>query len=240
MTKSIYDRIRDRDRTIARETTGKEDYFLLSPTRASLIRALKPLIEKYVRGRALDAGAGSKAYAARLSEFAAEYVSLDVTVERATPSVAGSLLDLPFVDGCFDTVFCSQVLEHVPEPARALREIARVLLPGGMLILTAPHLAYLHNEPHDYFRFTCHGLRYLCANAGLEVEEIRPAGGLLSFLGHIPSVAGKALLRPVPLVYDGFLLLNGGWSRMVAWLDERIERRKIFALNYIVVARKSG
>ncbi|HQP97157.1 MAG TPA: methyltransferase domain-containing protein [bacterium] len=240
MKTSIYDRIREKDRTIARETTGREDYFLLSPTRASLMRALKPLIEKHVRGRVLDAGAGSKAYAARLSEFAAEYVSLDVTVERAMPSVVGSVLGLPFADASFDTVFCSQVLEHVPEPATAVREIARVLVPGGTLLLTAPHLAYLHNEPHDYFRFTSHGLRHLCVSAGLEVEEIRPAGGLLSFLGHIPSVAGKALLRPVPLVYDCFLLLNGYWSRMVAWLDERLERRKLFALNYIVVARKSG
>jgi SAM-dependent methyltransferase len=197
------------------------------------------LLHKHARGRILDAGAGTTAYAPVLLKLASEYISLDISDERAKPRIVGSLLALPFSDGSFDTVFCSQVLEHVPEPKIALRELQRILVPGGVLILTAPHLAYLHNEPHDYFRFTRHGLAHLCIAAGLQVEEIRPAGGLLSFLAHIPSVVGKAFLRPVPIVYDAFLTLNAVWSRAVAWLDEQIDRRKLFALNYVVVARKT-
>ncbi|MFH1739053.1 MAG: class I SAM-dependent methyltransferase [bacterium] len=236
---SLYDRIQNRDRAIAQEKSGGEDYFHLSPTRASLIRVVRPLLAKHVHGRVLDAGAGSKAYAPLLLPLASEYISLDISSDRATPSAVGSLLALPFAQNSFDTVFCSQVLEHVPEPAIALSELERVLAPGGVLLLTAPHLAYLHNEPHDFFRFTRHGLAHLCSQAGFHVEEIVPAGGLLSFVGHIPSVAGKAFLRPIPIVYDVFLALNTVWSRTVAWLDERIERRKLFALNYVVVARKS-
>lgn len=237
---SLYERIKERDRQIAQEEAGRQGYFYLSPSRASLIRVLMPLLHKHAHGRILDAGAGSLAYTHLLTERASEYISLDIADSRARPTVVGTVLSLPFVDASFDTVFCSQVLEHVPEPKVALKEIERILVPGGVLILTAPHLAYLHNEPHDYFRFTRHGLAHLCNEVGLQVEEIRPAGGLLSFLGHIPSMVGKAFLRPVPIVYDAFLTLNAVWSRTVAWLDERIERRKLFALNYVVVARKSA
>ncbi len=234
-----FERIKERDREIAQEYAGKDAYFYLSPTRASLIRELKPLLEKHVTGRILDAGAGSHAYTPLLSRLGTEYISLDVTVERANQNVVGSLLSLPFQNSAFDTVFCSQVLEHLPEPLAALHEMARVLNSGGLLILTAPHLSYLHNEPHDYFRFTRHGLAHLFGDSKFRIEELEAAGGLLSFVGHIPSVIGKTFLRPVPIVYDVFLVLNALYSRGVAWLDERIDRRKLFALNYIVVARKS-
>ncbi len=233
-----YERIKQRDRETAQRHAGTDRYFYLSPTRASLIRALKPLLEKHVHGRILDAGAGAHAYTPLLSRLGSDYVSMDVTLERADQAVVGSILSLPFGDCSFDTVFCSQVLEHLPEPLTALKELTRALKPDGVLILTAPHLSYLHNEPHDYFRFTRHGLAHLFTKCDLQIEDLQAAGGLLSFLGHIPSVVGKAFLQPIPFVYDAFLTLNSWYSRGVAWLDERIERRKLFALNYVVVARK--
>ena len=56
--------------------------------------------------------------------------------------------------------------------------------PGGLLILSAPFSFRLHEEPHDYFRYTPHGLRSMLTGAGLEVEEIRPQGDLWSVVGH--------------------------------------------------------
>jgi SAM-dependent methyltransferase len=57
-------------------------------------------------------------------------------------------------DKSFDTIICTQVLEHVPNPFLAINEIYRVLKPGGTLFLTVPFLNNLHMEPHDYWRFT--------------------------------------------------------------------------------------
>ncbi len=49
--------------------------------------------------------------------------------------------------------------------------MARVLKPGGLLILLAPFQFRLHEQPHDYFRYSSHGLRHLCEEAGLDVER---------------------------------------------------------------------
>lgn len=234
---SLYERIKKRDRLWADSLAGGKEYFTLSPTRASLSRVLMPAIKTHLCGRCLDAGAGRTAYAAVIRDAAEEYISLDIKPHSDLDAI-GSLLNAPFKRESFDSAFCSQVLEHVPDPERALREIHACLQPGGTLIVSVPHLAYLHNEPHDYFRFTKHGLRVILERAGFETVAIEPAGGLLSFLGHIPSVLIKALAFPIPGVNRAVLRLNAYYSTWVAWLDERVEPRKLFALNYVAVARK--
>ena len=84
---------------------------------------------------------------------------------------------MPFHSDIFDTVAASQVLEHVPEPGLMMGEMARVLAPGGRLIVTAPHIWGIHEEPADYYRFTGYGLTHLARSAGLEVLEVRALAG---------------------------------------------------------------
>lgn len=91
---------------------------------------------------------------------------------------------LPFLDAEFETVLCVQTLEHTPDPQALVHELARVLRRDGRLLLMAPFSFRLHEEPHDYFRYTPHGLRVLCAKAGLELEHCEPLGSLWSLLGH--------------------------------------------------------
>ena len=86
-------------------------------------------------------------------------------------------MSLPFADRCFETVFCAQVLEHVPRPEELLREAFRVLKVGGQIILTVPQTWGLHEEPHDYYRFTRYGLRYMLERVGFQVRSIEPRGG---------------------------------------------------------------
>ena len=91
--------------------------------------------------------------------------------------VYASGLALPFGAQTFDTVVCSEVLEHVPDPACLLAEVTRVLRPGGHLLLTTPQTWGLHEEPHDYFRYTRYGLDVLARRAGLEPVRIAPTTG---------------------------------------------------------------
>jgi SAM-dependent methyltransferase len=77
-----------------------------------------------------------------------------------------------------------QVLEHTPNPAELVKEMARVLADDGRLILSAPFQFRLHEEPHDYFRYSPHGLRALCNDAGLEIVDVHPMGSLWSVIGH--------------------------------------------------------
>ncbi|MDP2181958.1 MAG: class I SAM-dependent methyltransferase [Actinomycetota bacterium] len=128
-------------------------------------------------GRVLDVGCGTKPYAEVFLSQGCEYVGLDVE-DRGGVDVVGTALDIPFDPESFDTVFSSQVLEHVRDPFRMLAECARVLRPGGYLILTAPFSWQIHEEPNDYFRFSEYGLRELSERAGLAVESIEPMGGI--------------------------------------------------------------
>jgi SAM-dependent methyltransferase len=229
--------IKQVDREIGDAYAGSELYFQLSPTRYSLTRDLFPMVHTYAQGRCLDAGAGRLSYRGVIRAAADVYFAVDVQPWEGL-SAAGSVMELPFQDAVFDSLFCSQVLEHVPEPQRALHEFYRCLKPGGCVVISVPHLAYLHNEPHDYFRYTKHGLRVLLEKAGFEIIQIQAAGGLLSFLAHIPSLIFKAVFYKAPWLGNAAVCLNAFCSRGIVAIDRRVDAKKIFALNYIAVAKK--
>lgn len=88
---------------------------------------------------------------------------------KRNPSVVGDAQNLPFTDASFPVVLCSEVLEHIPEPRKAIAEFFRVLEPGGVLILTTRFVFPVHDAPGDYWRFTPQGLHSLFA--GWEIIE---------------------------------------------------------------------
>ncbi|HEX6273332.1 MAG TPA: class I SAM-dependent methyltransferase [Polyangiaceae bacterium] len=145
------------------------------------------------RGRLLDVGCGQKPYEHIFKPFLDEYIGIERkdTFELTNADSAEGKPDLvydgdrlPFEDRSFDTVLNIQVLEHTPAPAELVREMARVLKDDGRLILSAPFQFRLHEQPHDYFRYSPHGLRTLCQAAGLELVEVHPMGSLWSVIGH--------------------------------------------------------
>jgi SAM-dependent methyltransferase len=130
--------------------------------------------------RVLDAGAGESAYRDLFERH--RYVSADLAVgdsdwDYAALSTICDLQRMPFRPGAFDATIATQVLEHVLEPGRFLGEIHAALRPGGTLYLTAPMMFKEHQTPHDYWRFTRHGLRHLLEKAGFRVVSIEAQGG---------------------------------------------------------------
>ncbi|HTX62360.1 MAG TPA: class I SAM-dependent methyltransferase, partial [Acidimicrobiales bacterium] len=101
--------------------------------------------------------------------------SYDQEVDIRAPAT-----DIPVEEGSFDAVVCTEVLEHVPEPAAVLAELRRVLRPGGVLLVTVPFVWFLHEEPYDYYRYTTHGLKFLLDGAGFSEVEITPLGDAFS------------------------------------------------------------
>jgi len=122
-------------------------------------------------GRLLDVGCGSKPYQ---TLFAVDtYIGLDIDSEISRQSgIADHHYDgitFPFADASFDSVLCNQVLEHVFNPDEFIREIVRVLKPGGKLLLTVPFVWDEHEQPYDYARYSSFGLRSLLGKQGLKI-----------------------------------------------------------------------
>lgn len=152
---------------------------------SKLASSIVLLLTRYARGRLLDVGSGRAPYRRYLSLQLESYTALDLEPAPEV-DVVGSALALPFEEAQFDTIFSSQVLEHVTDPQLMLRELARVVVVGGHVIVSAPQYWPEHEVPFDFYRFTIHGLRKLGENVGLEiVEEQRQGGGF--------AVAGQAI-----------------------------------------------
>lgn len=234
----LYDKLKNAGKRVSNEYSGTMDYFYLTPASLSLLKPLLPTFKKYVNGRLLDAGAGRLSYRFLLEGLCESYTSIDIDVRGEAVDAVGDLQSLPLMENAFDTVFCTQVLEHVPEPQKAMDEVFRVLGKGGRAIFTVPHLAYLHNEPHDYFRYTKHGLRHMLEKSGFEIVDIVPAGGLFSFVAHIVSTIVVNLTTGIPLLGKLFFEANKLFTKVVVSLDDFFEKKKLYALNYIVIVQK--
>lgn len=191
----------------------------------------------------LDAGAGESRHRAIFRRQ--RYIAVDLAVGDATWNyqqldVLGDLTALPFATAAFDAVLNVVTLEHVRDPALALREMGRALQPGGRLLLIAPQDWEVHQSPHDFFRYTRHGLRHLLEQAGFEAIDIRPAGGyfrLLSrrLLNGLQFFAGGA--RWLLFVPAAVLLVP---AALLLPLLEPLDRERNFTLGYLCTARRSS
>ena len=141
--------------------------------------------------RTLDIGAQNGPYA----DHFPRRVALDIQ-RGAGVQIIGDVQALGIRDASVDVVLCTEVLEHVPDPQRAIDEMYRVLVPGGQLLLTTRFLFPIHDAPHDYFRFTKYGLRHLLRRFEItEVQEETDAVGTLAVLLQRLGMQAETLHR---------------------------------------------
>lgn len=222
------------------DLAGSDAFWNRSALTYSLIMDLKKMSLKpeHVHGRVLDAGAGKLSYRHIAKPMATEYKSLDFQPTHPELDYISDIQSMPLPDNSFDTVLSFEVIEHVPDPRKALAEVYRVLKPGGKLVMSVPHLMYLHNEPNDYFRYTKYGLRILLEGAGFKVLFLEPSGGLFCFLQGLIDTTIVGLTYKRPFLWDVFSRVNLVMARLMYWLDRHTDKKKIFALHYIAVAQK--
>ncbi len=227
-------------------------------------RARKIWIEQTLRtlpkgSSLLDVGAGESVYRPFCAHL--EYLAQDIAEYDGQGDGKGLQTDvwdtsqLDFVcdlydipeDRQFDTVFCSEVLEHVVDPVRAIEKMARLVKPGGRMILTAPFNSLSHFTPYHFCTgFSQYFYRHHLERLGFEIAELTANGGFFDVmdqeLGRVSKVRRqfKAWVpEPVTVLLTQVTRLM---MRLVARFDgARMARQsaELQCFGWFVVAHKA-
>jgi SAM-dependent methyltransferase len=206
--------------------------------------------------RILDAGAGELQYKRFCGHLA--YVSQDFAKydgqgdgaglqtgrwDQSRLDIVSDIAAIPEPDGSFDAVMCVEVFEHLPEPLRALDEFARLLRPGGQLILTAPFASLTHFAP---FHFASGYSRYFYEHhlpaRGFEIAELRANGNYWEFLAQelrrVPGLAESRLGTKPSALERGALSLAVRLMGRLAPVDDASSELLAFGWHVRAVKRR--
>ena len=201
-------------------------------------------LEQHAKGKLLDLGCGKVPLYAAYKAFITDNICVDWANTFHKNEYLDYELDLtkklPFNDKEFDTIILSDVLEHIPVPELLWQEMTRILTTNGKIIMNVPFYYWLHEQPHDYYRYTEFALRRFADNAGLKLIQLEPVGGAPEIMADIFA---KNIVR-LPKLGRSFALIS-------QWLALRFVRTKLgkkisaatsknFPLGYFLVVEKTG
>ena len=155
-----------------------DKYFI----RSSIFAAINNNLTNF-SGNLLDVGCGKMPYKKYILENSqiTKYIGLDIEqaidYKGEKPDFTWNGIKMPFEDNSFNTIFATEVFEHVPVLENTLSEIFRVLKKGGELFFTVPYLWTLHEVPNDECRYTPFALERHFKNVGFSEIEIKALGG---------------------------------------------------------------
>lgn len=228
-----------------------ETYFLNGPLsiflNASFLirrRILKTILtnKQYISGDVLDFGCGAKPYK-NLFQYKS-YIGVDV--ETGSHSHREEAVDIfydgkrvPFADNRFDSVFCSEVFEHVEDIDGSLSDIFRVLKPGGHLLFTMPFGMEEHEIPYDFRRLTSFGVAAILRKHSFSIIKTQKTNGYLEavsqlFIFYVASLFPKN--RIMRLVLS--LLIIGPLNIATFLFCAILPKNEGFFSNFLVVAQK--
>ncbi|MDB4973978.1 MAG: methylase [Myxococcaceae bacterium] len=195
-----------------------------------------------VGGRMLDVGCGNKPYAHMFG--VSEHIGLELDSPAARAQNRADVFydgqTFPFPDARFETVFASQVFEHVFNPDRFLAEVYRVLAPHGQLLMTLPFVWDEHEQPHDFARYSSFGIEHLLTQHGFDVQVMLKSGADFSVVLQTWGMYAYKALAPgtrwTKLAAAGVLTLpvNLVGSVVLPWLPKNPD----LFLDLVVLASK--
>lgn len=151
--------------------------------RKAILNAITQNINRF-KGDLLDVGCGKMPYKEHILKQSEvkNYVGLDIETaleydSYVKPDFTWDGVSMPFEDNRFDCAFGTEVLEHCPNPEVVLKEVYRVLKPGGIFFFTVPFLWNLHEVPHDEYRYTPFSLERHLRHSGFKDIELKATGG---------------------------------------------------------------
>ncbi|CCE24386.1 methyltransferase domain-containing protein [Methylotuvimicrobium alcaliphilum] len=198
-------------------------------------------IPQYSAGTLLDLGCGKAPLYGLYKNYTTDVICVDwinSPHELSFIDIACDLSEpLPLADQQFDTFILSDVLEHIPEPKILWQEMARIIKPNGKLFISVPFYYWLHERPHDYYRYTQYALERFAEPSGFEILVFEQYGSALAI---ITDITAKNIInlhwRLGPLCADYL-------QKIAAWyLSKRKKSPKeltAFPLGYFLVLSKN-
>lgn len=199
-------------------------------------------LKAYCKGALLDLGCGNVPLYMTYKNFITNvtcvdwdsannnYIHIDYKFDLTKP--------IPLNSSQYDTILLSDVLEHIPNPEHLWNEMSRLLKPGGNLIINTPFYYWIHEEPHDYNRYTAFALKRFAKIANIEILLLETIGGtpliladiLAKNLVEIPVFGNSAAMLVQQFTY---LFLK---SRLGKTISEASKNK--FPLAYFLVGKK--
>jgi SAM-dependent methyltransferase len=203
---------------------------------------------KFAHGTLLDVGCGSKPYKKVFAPFVEKHLGLEYSPESVyrgcEANFFGDAMKLPLADNSIDTILCTEVLEHIPNPEKTIAEFARILRPNGVIITTAPFFFPIH-DAWDFFRYTHDGLANLMKQQGLEIELIKPLSGtavtialLFNLYWFDIGFMWTKWLYPFGVILRPLLLLFCFIVNVLGGIFEVLIPSKQMAFNHLTIAKK--
>ncbi|MBR1170990.1 class I SAM-dependent methyltransferase [Bradyrhizobium liaoningense] len=201
-------------------------------------------LKSHASGRLLDLGCGKAPLYGVYETLASEVTcvdwgnSLHQTTHLDKEADLTKPIDLP--DQAFDTIILSDVLEHIPVPLDLCREIARLLAPGGKLIMNVPFYYPLHETPYDFYRYTEFALRRFMELSNMKVIYLEPIGGAVEIISDI--VSKNMMKLPVGGVFAARITQAASWWFARTRLGSKVMKKTSskFPLGYFMVAERPG
>lgn len=195
-------------RSAYRESIRRADYFAVRNLGRFLLDEISTLVRP--GDKVADVGCGEQPLRTAIEARGGNYTGIDITQNaQGTVDVIADINALPLQNGAFDFVICSEVLEHVATPYEALDELARILRPGGTLLVSVPFAYPLHEVPYDFLRYTPYFFARWAEQHEFEIVRTAPLGHTLqvwaTVWGHLwtpqatDPVAWRTLLTLVRL-----------------------------------------
>ncbi len=217
-----------------------------------LFKDIQRIADQYLfEGSVLDVGCGQKPYRF-LFKKTKKYMGIDLNTYSKNQVFNTQKPDtyftkdytknytLPYATNSYDHTVSFQVLEHHKKPAKMISELVRVTKPGGLILISAPFIEGLHEEQHDYYRFTKYALIDLFKTNDCKIVEVIHQGSVFSTITMIRMDAliefaqKNTITRSLSyMIYPFFLLA----SYLSLILDFFARSQRIY-LNYLVLAKK--
>lgn len=200
-------------------------------------------------GILLDVGCGAKPYEPLFRDFVDHHYGFEYSTESVyrgcLADFFGDAMRIPLADNSVDTILCTEVLEHLPDPNAAISEFARILRPNGIVITTAPFFYPIH-DAWDFYRYSPDGIAAIMKRHDLDVELVEPLSGTAVTLALMFNIYWFDIgfmwtkwLYPIGVVLRPILLLFCFIVNVIGGIFEVILPSKHMSFNHLTIARKN-